>query len=93
LHRLAEVLGCVRENWDLVRTHLDRLQARFDADAQEFAVEGAMLKQGGQRPELQRQAGLFMQQCVELLDTVLTDLETRTRNSAVHMPQSLVSDC
>jgi secernin len=92
LDRLREVLGNDREGWDKVRSHLDRLQARFDGDAQEFAVEGALLKQRGELAELQRQAGLFMQQCLEQLETVLTDLEVRCRKTAVDPQQVLISD-
>jgi hypothetical protein len=92
LHRLREVLGSDREKWDLVRSNLDRLQARVDSDAQEFAVEGALLKHGGERVELQRQAGLFMQQCLEQLETVLADLEVRSQNAGPHNRQMLLSD-
>jgi len=92
LRQLKEVLGSDRDKWDLVRSHLDRLQARLDSEAQEFAVEGALLKQGGERTELQRLAGLFMQQCLEQFETVLADLEARTRDAGPHSRQILVSD-
>jgi secernin len=91
-HRLREVLGNKRDKWELVRSHLVRLQARLDSDAQEFAVEGAVLKHGGERTELQRQAGLFMQQCLEQLETVLADLEIRSRDAGPHSRQLLASD-
>jgi dipeptidase len=91
-NRLMEALGSDRESWDQVRSHLNLLQARFDSDAQEFAVDGAILKRRGERTELQRQAGLFMQQCQEQLETVLADLETRSRKAGIHAPPMLVSD-
>ena len=92
LRRLREALSGEREKWDMARSHLDRLQSRLDSDAQEFAVEGAILKQGGAPLELQRQAALFMQQCVEQLETVVADLEVRSRSAGPHTPQLLASD-
>jgi dipeptidase len=92
LHHLKGLLGHERAKWDVVRSHLDRLQARLDSDAQEFTVEGALLKQAGERAELQRQAGLFMQQCLEQLEAVLADLEVRCTDAAQRSGQLLASD-
>jgi dipeptidase len=55
----------VRRRGDAGRDVLGRVQARFDQDAEEFAAEGAGLRRRGEHAELQRQATLFMQHCLE----------------------------
>lgn len=53
----------------LMRETLGRLQARLDQDAEEFAAEGALLKQKGALAEVQRLAGLAMQHNLELVES------------------------
>jgi dipeptidase len=67
-----------REYRDAAREGLCRLQARFDQDAEEFAAEGAVLKRAGKGAELQRQATLFMQHCLERFEEVCAGI-TRVR--------------
>lgn len=55
---------------DLAREALGRLQARFDQEAEEFAAEGAALRERGGHAELQRQATLFMEHCLERFEEV-----------------------
>jgi secernin len=50
---------------DLAREALGRLQARLDQEAEEFAAEGAALRERGERGELGRLATLFMEHCLE----------------------------
>ena len=59
---------------DEAREVLGRLQARFDQDAEEFAAEGAALGQRGEHAELQRQATLFMQHCLERFEEAWAEL-------------------
>jgi hypothetical protein len=55
---------------DLAREALGRLQARFDQEAEEFAAEGAALRERGAHAELQRQATLFLEHCLERFEEV-----------------------
>jgi dipeptidase len=57
-----------------VREILARLQNRLDQDAEEFAAEGAALKQKGALQELQRLSGLAMQHSLELYESALSSL-------------------
>lgn len=61
------------EGWERVRDDSVRLQARFDQEAEEMAVEGAALKRQGNRLELQRRASLFMQHHLEQFEATLED--------------------
>jgi secernin len=63
--QLQAALEARDEMADAFRDHLGRLQARFDQEAEEFAAEGAALKQQGDSKRLQRQASLFMDHCLE----------------------------
>jgi secernin len=64
-----------RRHWETARDHLGRFQAWIDQEAEAFATEAAGLRQRGDRVELERQAGFFMQHTVELLGKVLRQLE------------------
>jgi dipeptidase len=70
---------------DEAREALGRLQARFDQDAEEFAVEGAALGQRGEHAELQRQATLFTQHCLERFEEVWARLG-RSRPAGADAP-------
>jgi dipeptidase len=72
--RLEAYLGASQERWVQVREQLGRLQAQFDHEAEDFAAEGAALKQRGAVEDLQRLAGLFMQHCVEKFEEVVAGL-------------------
>jgi dipeptidase len=58
----------------LIREMLGRLQARLDQDAEEFAAEGASLKQKGAHSEVQRLAGVAMQHGLELYESAMASL-------------------
>jgi secernin len=58
----------------VVRETLGRLQARLDQDAEEFAAEGALLKQKGAHSEVQRLAGVAMQHGLELFESAMASL-------------------
>src|SRR5262249_21661252 len=58
--RLADTVAADAGRLDLVRDAMVRLQARFEQEADEFAVEAAALKRAGARAELQRLAGSLM---------------------------------
>ena len=70
---LDQTLGNDREGWDRLRESFSQLQARFDAEAEEFTVEGAALRQRGETAELGRLAGLYMQQSLERFDAALEE--------------------
>jgi secernin len=67
------------------REVLARLQARFDQDADEFAAEGAALRSRGEHVELQRQATLFLQHCLERFEEVWSGLG-RPRPAGADVP-------
>jgi hypothetical protein len=67
---VAAFLAQHAERRDLAREMLGRLQARFDQEAEDFAAEGAALKQQGEHAGLQRLATLFMEHCLELFKEV-----------------------
>jgi dipeptidase len=93
--RLCWLGECLRKdpgNWDQARDSFGRLQASFDLEAEEFAVEGAVLKQKGEIVELQRRATLFMQQCVERFEVMLEKLESDHRRPGPKFMTVLVSD-
>ncbi len=54
-----------REHGSGTREELDRWQASVDQQAEDFAVQGRLLKQQGNLTQLRRQATLFMAQVVE----------------------------
>jgi dipeptidase len=58
----------------LIRETLGRLQARLDQDAEEFAAEGALLKQKGALSEVQRLAGVAMQHGLELYESAVASM-------------------
>jgi len=72
---LGERLHADPDQRGLARETFGRLQARLDQEAEEFADEGAALKQSGQLTELQRQAGLNMQHSFELFESALGSLQ------------------
>ncbi|MCS6850577.1 MAG: hypothetical protein NZ700_05340 [Gemmataceae bacterium] len=71
LRQLIEHWRLDRRCWHQARTSLNRLQARFDSEAQEFAAEGAALRQAGESAELQRLARMFMEHTLELFADAL----------------------
>jgi hypothetical protein len=73
-----------RHPWprDALREALGRLQARFEQDAAEFAAEGAALRRHGEHAELQRQATLFMQHCLERFEEVWAGPDRRRPTGA-----------
>jgi len=74
VHFLMRQLPRDPESCIEIRTVLDRLQARFDQEAEEFAMEGAGLKKRDMREELQRQATFFMQYHLEQFEGALAEL-------------------
>lgn len=84
IRRLNEQLRRDPQRWVQARENFNRLQARFDQEAEEFAVEGATLKQQGNLSELQRLAGIFMQHNLEQFESVFDSvMDTATWHSAV----------
>jgi secernin len=77
LHRRAGRLAAARESFD-------RLQAVFDADAEEFAAEGAFLRQRGETAELERLASAFMQRAVEQFENLVSELGLRQAGVSLH---------
>jgi secernin len=67
------------------RDLLARLQERFDQDADEFAAEGATLRSRGEHVELQRQATLFLQHCLERFEEAWSGLG-RPRPAGADVP-------
>jgi dipeptidase len=72
--RLSEDLLYEPERWAQARESLDRLQARFDQEALEFAAEGAELKRRGNQADLERLASLCMQHHLERFAAVVEGL-------------------
>jgi dipeptidase len=58
----------------LVQETMGRFQARLDQEAEEFALEGATLKQRGEIAKLQREASLQMQHGLELFEAALNSV-------------------
>jgi secernin len=85
---LEEALGNDAEAWARTRNSMGRVQARLDAEAEEFAVEGAGLKQRGEMAELRRLAALFMQNGLERFEAVLEELAAITQPSEAWMRSS-----
>jgi secernin len=80
LQRLAALLGPCEEARDLAREALDRLQARFDQETEDFAADTASLRRPGGQEELRRQATFFMQHCVERFEEVVDALAGESRD-------------
>jgi hypothetical protein len=74
LSRLRTRLGWHRHNWVLARESLQRLQARFDSEAEDFAVDGARWLADRTDNGVPRQATLFMQHCLELFEEAVAEL-------------------
>jgi dipeptidase len=74
VERLGQQFRLDPQHWASAREAFSRLQAHFDQEAEEFAVEGGALKQQGTRAELHRLAGSLMQHHVELFEAVLANL-------------------
>lgn len=70
MHRLNARLRRDPQRWTQARASFNLLQARFDQEADEFAAEGAVLKQKGNVAELKRLAGIFMQHNLEQFESV-----------------------
>jgi dipeptidase len=79
LARAGEALCNDAAGRERMRDCFGRLQAQFDREAENFAVEGAALKQSGQRLELRQQAASLMQRNLEQFEAVLGELETAVR--------------
>jgi dipeptidase len=74
VNRLGQQFRLDPQQWASARETFSRLQAHFDQEAEEFAVEGAALKQKGAQAELQRLACILMQHHVEQFEAALTTL-------------------
>jgi dipeptidase len=74
VNRLGQQFRLDPQQWASARETFSRLQAHFDQEAEDFAVEGAALKQKGAQAELQRLAGILMQHHVEQFEAALTTL-------------------
>jgi dipeptidase len=81
VHLHEQVLDPERRG--LVRETLGRLQVRLDQDAEEFAYEGAALKQKGAFGETQRLASLAMQHSLELYESAMTSLPLMAETHSV----------
>src|SRR5262249_19458597 len=77
--RLSEELVHESGRWVQARDSFGRLQARFDQEAQEFAVEGAELKRRGDLADLERLASLFMEHHLECFAAVAEGLTVAGR--------------
>lgn len=64
--------------WSAVRERMASLQDDFDREAEEVAIEGAALKQRGERMELESLTGSFMQRNLEQFDHLLSEFGIRT---------------
>jgi secernin len=84
VQRLHDYLRGDLERWALARQNFGRLQARFDTEADDFALDGAALKQRGELAELQRLAGVFMQNCLEQFEAVLASIGYRYSGAGQH---------
>lgn len=73
MRMLSEQCGRDRELWDAAHERFAQLQAEFDQEADEFALEGAALKLRGEERLAQR-AVAFMEHCLERFDAALADL-------------------
>ena len=81
LHRLTDRLGRREEVGDLAREAFDRLQARFDLEAEEFAAGAGELPCPGREDDLRRQGTLFMQHCLERFEEVVDGLLGQQRDT------------
>jgi secernin len=77
LPRLVESWRGDAERWNTAREVFGRLQARFDAEADEFAAEGAAMKERGEQSLLERHATLFMQHHLERFEEAVSSLTPR----------------
>jgi dipeptidase len=74
VERLGQQFRLDPQHWAASRETFSRLQAHFDQEAEELAVEGGLLKQQGARAELRRLAGSLMQHHLELFESALANL-------------------
>lgn len=95
MQRLVQLASSDRGHWLTVREVLTGLQARFDQDCREFLEEGAEVRRRGDRAELGRLAGAFMQhnlECFEdLCRSLLTDARQPLRRAAAVRAQERLS--
>jgi secernin len=75
LARFEAGLRHAPDGGDQVRDCFGRLQAHFDREAEDFALEGAALKQAGHLTELGEQTTAWMQRNLESFETVLDSPE------------------
>jgi hypothetical protein len=68
-----------QEAMDRAWEALDRLQARFDQEAEDFVADAVELRRQGRTDERRRQATLFMQHCLERFEEVADGLTGRRR--------------
>jgi hypothetical protein len=74
LRQLHDQIGSDEAQGDAVRATFALLQARLDADLEEFLAESAHHFTHGDREEFGRLAGLFMEHTVERFEAVLESL-------------------
>ncbi len=80
--QLAGSVGTDPRRAALVRETLDRLQARFDQQAEEYAAEAAESRRLGEGAELPRLAGSLMQSHLERFDEAVQRLLTPLRGKS-----------
>jgi secernin len=90
--RLGQTLRQDAKGAQRIHDSLSRLQARIDAEAAEFSVEGARLKQAGNKAEVQRLAGQLMKHHMELFDAVVEELTALIRRPHIHPQRLIVSE-
>jgi secernin len=99
VYRAAEHLQSDSDSWALARESFDRLQGRFDQEAEELVAEGIVLKARGAQVEFERQATSFMQHNLECFEAVSAELahgqnlglkgpRAWKRDAVVHTPRS-----
>lgn len=81
--QLLGTLGSNPERWALVRAALGQLQARFDADTEDFLAESGHHRRDGNLHEFQRLAELFMQHTAERFESAVEDLHHATARRMV----------
>jgi dipeptidase len=74
LRRLTQRAGSDRGRWLNLREALGALQARFEQETREFQEEVKELIEQGQRTEVGRQAGAFMQHNLECFEDLCRSL-------------------
>jgi secernin len=81
LSRIDQMPRANPGRWEQLRDELDRLQSRFDQEAEEFAQEGLALRRQDHVAELARRATALMEHHVELFESTLGDLALPDRKA------------